>query len=163
MVTIVEYLPKTGYQPPTPEEARRLFEIVTAAHPALIGAGGALESEFPAAMLAIGMFFRTAQPRTDQYWSYWCERAADILVAVGERPVSGSTLLAAVIAHGDVPFRLPDRARGQLLEVALNAFSGAKCSNAWRRVLSGEASFLASVPSAKLLIGFQTVRSASPD
>jgi hypothetical protein len=56
MVTIVEYLPRTGYQPPTPEEVRRLFAIVTAAHPDLIGSGGALESEFPAAMLAIGSF-----------------------------------------------------------------------------------------------------------
>ncbi len=163
MVTVVAYLPRTNFQPPSLEEARRLFEIVTAAHPDLIGSGGALESEFPAAMLAIGMFYRIPQPWAGQYWSYWCERASDILTSVGERPVGGSTLLAAVIAHGDVCYRLPDRARGQLLEVGLNAYSGAKCSNAWRKILSGEASLLAPTPSERAEQPLTIVRSASPD
>lgn len=52
--------------------------------------------------------------------------------------VDARAVLAAIIAHNDVPYRLSDNRLGQPLEVGLNPFSGdARCSNAWRDVLAG--------------------------
>lgn len=51
--------------------------------------------------------------------------------------MSGPALLAAIIAHNDIPYRLANLAVGQLLEVGLDRYSGSQCMNAWRDVLAG--------------------------
>jgi hypothetical protein len=50
----------------------------------------------------------------------------------------GAGFLAAVIAHGDVPYTVGDEQRGIVWAVGLTLFGGKLASDAWRRVLDGQ-------------------------
>lgn len=157
---VVEGLPRTGYEAPNAEELRRLFQIVTAARPELLP--DATLREFGNAMWAVGHFRRTVAPWSGQYFSFWVNRANELIETVGMFPlVNGATLMTAVLGHGDICWRAREPLKGQLLEIGLSAYSGRPCSNAWRKILSGEANILAPVPSERKEQGLTIVRSAS--
>jgi hypothetical protein len=147
MTTIRELMARSGYERPTTAELRRLREIVYAAHPDV--ADGSSIEMFDDAMWAAGHFGRTVVPWSGAFFSFWVERAADLLERAGRPACTGPSFLSAVIAHGDITYRLPDRFKGQLIELGLSAYSGAPCRNAWRRVLNGQQALLAPTPSER--------------
>ena len=74
------------------------------------------------------------------------------------RPVDGRAVMAAIIAHNDIPYRLGDRRVGQPLEVGLDPHSGIRCSNAWKDILAGRP-LKAPLPPRRM---FQEMASPSP-
>ena len=133
-VRIIEQVNQTGAIQPTADEAQRLMEIVLARHPFLKGVGDEAFTlqDFRLAFLAQSRFFRTKTTASSKYFYHWHERSAEMLGV----EVHGGALLAAIIGAGDVAFQLRDNS-GRLLEVALNEFHGAVCSNRWRQILNG--------------------------
>lgn len=127
-------LPATGYELPSADEMRELLRIVRAAHPELpddVGKG------FARAFCAIGHQFRLAEPSTKQYFNAYVDHCNDFLEQYNLAEVDGHAVFAAIIGHNDIPWRAADWAKGQVLEVALDRYSGLRCSNAWRDVLKG--------------------------
>jgi len=55
----------------------------------------------------------------------------------GADEVEGAALLCAILAHGDIAYRLSDERYGQLLTVGLSTTTGKPCRqpNAWHDVL----------------------------
>jgi hypothetical protein len=133
-MTITTLLPDTGYQAPNADELPKLHAIVLRVHPGL----NAPMSEFSRAMFAAGCFFRTAAPDRSRYFSTWLDRANEILAQAGSSSIGGGSLLGALIAHADVCWRAENRDAGQMLEVGLNQYRGARCQNSWRDVLAGQ-------------------------
>ncbi len=96
------------------------------------------EAEFGRAFVAVGYAFRLSEPSTARYFHSFVEDANALQREYWRaHAVSGSALLAAIIGHGDVPWRPVNQAVGQLLEVGLDPYSGIRCSNAWRGILEG--------------------------
>ncbi len=164
MTTITTALPSTGFEQPSGREVLALLKIVLGAYPNLrgeaetrdfntefgrtffaagydnLGASAArdFEMEFARAFIAVGFAYRTPQPSTSRYFHSFVEDANGLLRTYwSAKAVSGTALLAAIIAHGDVAWRPANRAVGQLLEVGLDPYSGIRCSNAWKGVLEG--------------------------
>lgn len=152
MTTITTSLPSTGFEQPSDKEILALMKIVYGAHPDLrgnaetflrkgrdlLGTVDDFEVEFGRAFVAVGYAFRTVEPVTTRYFHSLVEDANALLRRYwGAKPVSGTALLAAIIAHGDVCWRPANRAVGQLLEVGLDPYSGVRCANAWRGILEG--------------------------
>jgi hypothetical protein len=65
-------------------------------------------------------------------------QAHDVLQRLGLCAVEGPAVLAAILAHGDIPWRAHNQRAGQPLEVGIDPYSGTRCSNRWRAVLAGE-------------------------
>jgi hypothetical protein len=137
MTTIAETLPDTGLQMPTAEEALGLFKIVRAACP-WIGDFG--EQDFAHGILAARLMYRRAQPRSDVAFSWHLSNANQLLRGHFDiLPITGPAFLGAIVAHNDIRHRRFDPSEGQLTELALDPYSGAKCANSWRGVLRGDA------------------------
>jgi hypothetical protein len=150
MVTITHALNDTGFgEMPTDKELASLLKIVLAAHADIARAAAPhvdFAEQFRNAFLAVGYLFRLDQPNSKRFFSAFVEDAGEWLVRLGRAPVSGPAFLAAVIAHGDVPFRKADEQIGQLLEVGLDPYSGRRCKRGWRDILRGERSLLPPTP-----------------
>jgi hypothetical protein len=131
---ITTMLPSTGFERPSADELRELLRRVRAEHelPAIS------ESEFARAFWATGFQFRLAEPDASLHFYTHVGHCNDFLAQYRYGEIDGAAALAAVIAHSDFPYRLADRGKGQLLEIGMNPYSGAKCTNAWRGVLRGE-------------------------
>lgn len=141
MTTITTALPSTGFEQPSGEQVLALMRVVYGAQPALRESAETVddfEMEFGRAFVAVGYAFRLSEPSTSRYFHSFVDDANTLLRTYWTaKPVSGTALLAAVIAHGDVPWRPANRAVGQLLEVGLDPHAGVRCSNAWRQILEG--------------------------
>lgn len=158
MTTFTVMRHRGGYERPSDDEMQKLFDLVLTHRPEL--REGASFAEFPRAMLAVAHLGRTNSVVTSQYFSHWIEVANTMLAGAGLAPVGGSSLLAAIIGHGDVAYRLSDRFAGQPLECGLTEYGGRRCGNAWRDVLSGRAMLLKPVPSERHAEPLRTLHSA---
>jgi hypothetical protein len=142
-VTITTALPATGFVCPTDAELRTLLKMVLGAHAGLrehAEATEGFEAEFGRAFVAVGYAWRTVEPVTTRYFSALVDDANQLLREHWRASaVSGAAFLAAVIAHGDIPWRPAERSVGQLLEVGLNPDSGLRCGNVWRQIVAGRA------------------------
>jgi hypothetical protein len=137
--------PQTGAVMPSDSELERLLAIV-AKHHSWLGAGrDAFDLEdFRTGFWATTLFFRTPAPRQDRRFSSYIEHIEDVF----DTRVGGPSFLAAIIATGEVPWQRQDLSAGRLLEIGVDPYSGMTSRNAWRRVVTGEASLLAPVARA---------------
>jgi hypothetical protein len=134
MTQIRECLPDTGLQMPVAEEALQLYRIVRAACPWI---NDHTEQDFAHGVLAVGLMFTRAQPRSDVAFSWHLQNANDLLRKHFDvLPITGPALLAAVLAHR-VPWRRYDPSIGELTELALDPYFGLRCKNEWRSLLAG--------------------------
>ena len=136
--------PKTGAIMPSDAELERLLEIVKRAHPWLVQAEGPEAFDlatFKKAFWAQGLLFRTHAPRQDRRFASFLEYIEDTF----DVRIFGPAFLAAIIASGEIPWQKQDMNAGRVLEVGLNEYTGATSGNAWRRILTGEATLLAPV------------------
>ena len=127
-------LPSTGFERPSADQLRELLKRVRAEHelPPIS------ESAFGRAMWATGFQFRLAEPDTSIHFYAHVDHCNNFLLQYNHGEVDGGAVLAAIVAHSDIPYRLADRGKGQLLEVGLNPYSGIRCTNRWRDVLAGQ-------------------------
>jgi hypothetical protein len=141
MTTISTSLPSTGFEQPSDKQLLALLKIVLGAREGLRDHAAQtpdFEMEFARAFVAVGYAFRLREPSTARYFHAFVEDANTLLRTYWTaKAVSGTALITAIIAHGDVPWRPANRAVGQLLEVGLDPYSGIRCSNAWREILKG--------------------------
>jgi hypothetical protein len=145
-VRVTYSLPATGFECPSEVEMGRLMRVVDAGAPWLGLAAVGLD-EFGRAFRAVGYMYRRAEPDTSHAFSYFIDAANDTLQQrQGGADVSAIALLAAIVAHADVPWRRADRGCGQLLEVALDVHHGLPCVNNWRGLLTGERNLLPGLP-----------------
>jgi hypothetical protein len=135
MTTITQHDPRTNFEEPAADAYPKLLAIVEQAEPGLRGLVHV--EEFRRAFRALGFMFRTAQPRSDLYFSSHVEFVNDILARWGVAPVGGNAAFLAMLAHNDIPIRRANRSIGQLLEAGLNPCAGIRCSNGWRGLLAG--------------------------
>ena len=133
---IVESLPATDYRRPDDASMTALLAIVKA-NPFGLDLRGVDEGPFRRAMFAIGHQFRLAEPSTKIYYVTHCDRVNDFLTRFDMAEVDGSAIMAAIVCQSDISYRLNDPAQGQVIEIALDPYSGAKCSNAWAALLQG--------------------------
>jgi hypothetical protein len=132
-VKIVEALPHTNFEQPTSAELRELARLVWAAHPWLPICG---EAEFGRAFYATGFMWRLPEPSPRFFFHSYVDDCCNFLARLGLDEVEGPAVMGAILGHADIKYRLADSSVGQLLEVGLSANGpGAKCRNAWRRVL----------------------------
>jgi hypothetical protein len=128
---VIELPMDTGYLRPHAEAMAELLRIVQANE--WIDLRAVKQGPFGRAMEFVGRCFRLDQPSTKYYLSGWVDYANDYMDRCGLfADIDGDSLLAAVIAASDVPYRLPDGRYGQVAELALDRFSGKKTTNAWR-------------------------------
>ena len=126
---------QTGLQMPDEAELAKLMAIVLAAHSWLAGFD---LPEFRRAFWAQGKFFRTAAPDKSRYYRAWIDDANVLLERFDKRGVEGASFLSACLAAGDVIWQRSDPSKGAMLEIGLNQYAGARCSNAWRDILRGQ-------------------------
>jgi hypothetical protein len=140
---------RSAFVMPSQEEFRRLRDIVFAKFPklnvteGLVFRGDAEQNEqeyfkqFCASFRALGMLHRTAAPDRKRYVSYWIDTCEDWLKAAGNSTsISGLPFIAAVLAHGDIPYA-GLFTEGCVFEVGLNAYRmGRPPRDAWKQVLS---------------------------
>jgi len=137
MVRITESLPATGFALPTAAEVIQLAGIIRRQcgwiHPFD-------NDSFGRAFWAIGHQFRLRDTDRRVMFHTHVARVNELLASRDLPAVGGPSVLASVVAHGDVFYRRHNGRFGQLLEVALSHVGpGASCANAWRGVLRGEA------------------------
>ena len=106
----------TNFTMPDSDELARLMEIVREAEPDLRFD----DDDFRRAFWAVGQMWRAAEIDKSRYFVSYVDDASDLLRMRRQSDVSGSALLAAVIAHGDIRWRRGDAALGVTLEVALD-------------------------------------------
>ena len=129
---ITELPPQTGYLRPHDEALREVLRIVKA-NPFGLDLSAVEEGPFSRAMLFVGLCFRLDQPSTKYYLSGWVDFANDFLDRQGmAADIAANSLIAAVIAASDVPYRLPDARYGQVAEIGLDRFVGKANTNGWR-------------------------------
>ena len=130
-----------GFEAPTERQFKQLMSIVCAAHPPTRKFADETEDadrELWHAFAAIGYLWRLDAPDTSRYFQSHVDDVNSVLKSRWmARQVDGRAVMAAIIAHNDIPYRPADRKVGQPLEVALDPHAGFKCSNAWRAVLQG--------------------------
>jgi hypothetical protein len=140
--TLTELPSDAGFEPPTEGQFKALVEIVCAAHPPtrrFIDENTDAERMLWLSFAAVGHMFRKPEPDTTKYFSSHVEAANAVLRRRWGMSISLDPLavMAAIIGHNDVAYRLANNKVGQPLEVALDPFFGMRCSNAWRDVLAG--------------------------
>jgi hypothetical protein len=145
-VKITSPRPSNGeFSMPSAAELRQLHELVCDRFPSLrpqFSRKWEAEDErqyfegFTNSFLALGHIDRSEIVDARHYLTHWQEHAEEILRPMGKAGrIDG--FLAAAIAHGDVPYRLPDAHKGIVAELGLLHYgSGRRCTNKWREVLS---------------------------
>jgi hypothetical protein len=142
--TIVELPCDLGFEPPSERQFKQLISIVCAAHPPTRKFCEETEDaqrQLWHAFAGLGCMWRTASPDTTRYFGSHVE---DVNAVLRRRwgmssPVDARAVLAAIIMHNDVPYRLADPKVGQPIEAGLSATgpTGFRLGNAWRAVLQG--------------------------
>lgn len=142
-MTVVSYgLPTTNAAMPNANELRRLREFVLAEHRWLRDdndrrSQSTIEREFQRSFWAVQHFWRTPAPNAKRYISGFVDNANAMLGLANLPSIDGSEFVISCLAVGDVHWQKPDRSVGALLEVGLDQFRGAPCSNRWRSILGG--------------------------
>jgi hypothetical protein len=134
----------TNFVMPDSDELARLIEIVREAEPDLRFD----DEEFKRSFWAVGQMWRAAEIDKSRYFVSYVDDASDLLRLRRQSSVSGSSFLAAAIAHGDIFWQRGDAALGVVTAVALNKNHGRQCSNRWRDLLADRASLLESISPA---------------
>jgi hypothetical protein len=150
-VRVFQFVEPSNFVRPTEKELTRLYDIVLAKYPQLASrarpasrwaADEAREyfEGFVWSFERLGFIGRTAMPDTKKHYvNFWVTETQDWLRL--HRPAHrgniGAGFLAAVVAHGDIPFIVGNSAQGIVWSVGLTTFGGAKATDAWRRVLGG--------------------------
>jgi hypothetical protein len=125
---------------PTPDECRQLCEIVWQRYPTLRPTRGE-EQEFAAGFKAAFRFVqhhgRRAEPDRERSLGWWMDTARDWISQhhIGGLPISGSVLVAAIIAAGDVPYTHPEEP-GFVCALQFGG-GGSPSKDWWKRVLGG--------------------------
>jgi len=136
-----------GVDMPTDGELARLMAIVAEAHPWLSFPptndnsyiSRHHKAEFKCAFYGVGRMLRLSEPTQKIEFHTHVDRINNLLRGHGHSEVEGDAVMAAIIAWNDVFWRKADRNLGQLLEVALDRYSGLPCSSeGWRGLLKGE-------------------------
>ena len=140
----------TSFVRPTEKELRKLYGIVLAKYPQFTprapstsrwAADEAREyfEGFTWAFERLGYIGRTIAPDHKHYVDFWSAECCDWLRL--HRPAHvgniGAGFLAAVVAHGDIPFIVGNLAQGIVWSVGITTFGGTKATDSWRRVLEG--------------------------
>jgi hypothetical protein len=146
----------SGVDMPDDDALDKLLTIVSAAYPELKLAREqgrfdisvrAHRREFKAAFYACGRLGRLSEPSSDRYFHNIVDDVNRVLSARRIADVEGDAVHAALVAHGDVLWRAPDAALGQLMEVGLARIGqGTPAVAKWRDILSGKANLLAPLP-----------------
>jgi hypothetical protein len=143
MIQIRECLPDTGFVLPTDAQVEALLKIVLAANPPIKSFAAQTSdfgNQFQRAFCGVGFAFRTGAPDKAHFFHWHLDRLNDLLRSKFDvLPVSGYALLAGVIAHNDVCYRLANPAAGQLLEIGVAWTFGRPLTtpNGWRGLLDG--------------------------
>jgi hypothetical protein len=142
---------RTTFVRPTLNELRKLYEIVCSKYPQFTSREPSTSrfaddnareyfEGFTWAFERLGYIGRSATPDHKHYVDFWSAECRDWLRL--HRPAHvgniGAGFLAAVVAHGDVPYTVGDEQRGIVWAVGLTSFGGTKATDAWRRVLDGK-------------------------
>ena len=142
-VRIFEPLPGAPSDLPNDVELRQLVNIVLAGYPELAPGSGLDEQDefrrsFVGAFTWLCWQGRAEKPDSSRYLSHWIDTANDHLRRAGRiGDVGGASLLAASVAHADVPFVLADRRRGIVAALGLKVGAAGKpYRGAWRGVLA---------------------------
>src|SRR5262249_30189819 len=100
-----------GFRMPSARQLMSLFEIITKAVPSLAEVEFA---QFAAAFHWLGSLHRTNEVDSRKYLSFWGDIARDWLAQIGAPTTDISTpaLMAAAIAHHDIPYLLGDMRAG---------------------------------------------------
>jgi hypothetical protein len=144
---ITTFVPATGFQQPSRDEAERLLRVVMkAGRPELRNAE--IEADtFHRAFVATGYLYRLAQPSKTRSFGGLLDEANHLLqITFDASPVTGAAFFAAILAHGDVCWREQNDSIGQVLEDGLDPYTGGPTANRWRDILTGTANLLAPVP-----------------
>jgi hypothetical protein len=140
---------RTTFVRPTLGELRKLHGIVCNKYPQFRPRSSARFADqeeqeffegFEWAFERLGHINRAAVPDTRHYVGHWLEEAKDWLRL--HRPAHcgniGGGFLAAVVAHGDIPFVVGDEQRGVVWAIGVTTYGGRQASDAWRHVLDGK-------------------------
>jgi hypothetical protein len=133
---------------PTDAECRQLCEIVWQRYPTLRPARSEEEefvAGFKAALRFVQCHGRRAEPDYERGVGWWVDTARDWISQhrVGGFPISGSVLVVAIIAAGDVPYTNPEES-GFAAGLQFGG-GGILARDWWKRVLGG--AILEPVPS----------------
>jgi hypothetical protein len=145
---VVSYpAPVSLFEMPDDAQLDRLAQIVFTKFPALrptFSGRWAAEDQrefdrgFRSAFFALGHIERREEVDRKRALSYWSELAEQTCRALGtSASISGSALLCAAVAAGDIKFILPDVANGVVAELALchGSNMGRLPTNQWKSVL----------------------------
>ncbi len=149
MVTIRTMAAETFFIRPDDAQLRRLFQILTAARPAL--AAKTSLSEFGRAVIAAGHAFRIPDVSKRAFVSL-VDDANSWLHERDLAPVNGHAFLAGIIMHNDIVYRLGDEAIGEITGAGLDPHHGAPCSNGWKGVLDGNTPLRQPLPPREILM-----------
>ena len=147
MTRIVTQLPNTGFERPTPAEARALFEIVCAVHPSLRSKEA--EQQFAIGLFAVGHMYRLPAPSKQHDPSWLLQQANEnIIESVYWQPIEAPAFFLACRAHCDVPWQEHNGSLGALYELGLQPWTGKRLEtpNAWRGLLDGTRNLLPPTP-----------------
>jgi hypothetical protein len=143
---------RTTFVRPTLNELRKLYEIVCNKYSQLASRAPSTSrwaddeareyfEGFEWSFERLAHIGRTATPDHKHYVDFWSSECCDWLRR--HRPAHrgniGAGFLAAVVAHGDIPFIVGNLAQGIVWSVGITTFGGTKATDAWRRVLGGNA------------------------
>jgi len=125
---------------PTPDEGRRLCEIIWQHYPKLRPGRGEEEEFFAQFSAAIRFVQHTGRRRTvdrERALGWWLDTSRDWIAQhrIGGLPISGMALVVAIIAAGDVPFSDPEEP-GFVVGLQFGG-GGVPSTDFWRRVLAG--------------------------
>jgi hypothetical protein len=145
-----------GVDMPDSDELAKLYTIVVSAYPDLslaremkrtdFGSRDFMD-EFRRAFFGVGRFGRLAEPSSERYYHSVVDDVNQLLEARRHKEVEGDAIMVACLAWGDVTHRRADRSLGQLTEVGLARIGqGVAAKPMWRKILSGEASLVPSLP-----------------
>ena len=131
------------YPLPGDADMRKLCDIARLRLPQLgvqPGAdGGDFFQNFCAAFRYLGNKGRAAEPNKKYSHSWWVGACQRWLNDRGIRvAVSGPAFIAAVVAHGDIGYVIPDPSVGAVWEFAIESYGGQPASDNWRKVLRGQ-------------------------
>jgi len=136
---------------PSEPEALKLIKIVEAKYGDWLRVRETTDlAEIRRALIATSLMYRKALPSKYSF-AYLLDYANTLLIdRLGSQSVSGPAFLLAAVVSGDIEFRRPALDRGEILEVGLDPYSGARACGRWRDVIAGKASLCESAPSIPL-------------
>ncbi|MCJ2068307.1 hypothetical protein MKK75_05705 [Methylobacterium sp. J-030] len=144
-MTVHTAIAGSGYVMPTEAQLRALHDMVVTTYPVLKDTAGRLDGpdepfrRFAAAFRALGAIGRAPALNRDRAANWWVDHAQERLAGLGAvSDLNLASFTAAVVAHGDIPFRALDRFPYEL-EFGLVAHGGGRpAGDAWRRLLAGD-------------------------